>query len=136
MAGRLEGKIAIITGAGCVGPGWGNGRAACVRFAQEGAKIFAVDLRADTMAETCARTREAGGEIETYLCDVTDRAAVETMVAACQKHGKHPGMGGVYNTDLMKKYIDIGARLILSGSEMAFMMSGAKAQASSVRGLL
>lgn len=83
MAGRLDGKIAIITGAGCVGPGWGNGRATCVRFAQEGAKIFAVDLRADTMEETLERTRAEGGEIEPYLCDVTDRAAVEQMVAAC-----------------------------------------------------
>ena len=62
-------------------------------------------------------------------------AAYETMVAACKKHGKHPGMGGVYNPELMKKYIGIGARLILSGSDMAFMMSGAKAQASAVRGL-
>ncbi len=62
-------------------------------------------------------------------------AAYETMVAACKKHGKHPGMGGVYNPDLMKKYIGMGARLILSGSDMAFMMSGAKAQASTVRGL-
>ena len=83
MAGRLDGKVAIITGAGCVGPGWGNGRAACVRFAEEGAKIFAVDLRADPMAETLSRTREAGGEVEPHLCDVTDRAAVEAMVAAC-----------------------------------------------------
>ena len=62
-------------------------------------------------------------------------AAYETMVAACKKHGKHPGMGGVYNPELMQKYIGIGARLILSGSDMAFMMSGAKAQASTVRGL-
>jgi len=62
-------------------------------------------------------------------------AAYETMVAACKKHGKHPGTGGVYNPELMKKYIGIGARLILSGSDMAFMMSGAKAQASAVRGL-
>ena len=38
---RLENKVAIITGAGCVGPGWGNGRAMAVRFAQEGAKVFA-----------------------------------------------------------------------------------------------
>ncbi len=83
MTRRLEGKVAIITGAGCVGPGWGNGRAACVRFAEEGAKIFAVDLRADTMEETLTRTREAGGEVEPYLCDVTDRASVEAMVAAC-----------------------------------------------------
>ncbi|MCA0922549.1 SDR family NAD(P)-dependent oxidoreductase [Pseudooceanicola nanhaiensis] len=83
MSGRLQDKVAIITGAGCVGPGWGNGRAACVRFAEEGAKIFAVDLRAETMEETLTRTRAVGGEIEPYLCDVTDAGAVEAMVAAC-----------------------------------------------------
>lgn len=83
MNGRLQDKVAIITGAGCVGPGWGNGRAACVRFAEEGARIFAVDLRAETVEETLSRTRDAGGEIEPHLCDVTDRAAVEEMVAAC-----------------------------------------------------
>ncbi|WP_102223780.1 SDR family NAD(P)-dependent oxidoreductase [Acidimangrovimonas sediminis] len=83
MAGRLEGKVAIVTGAGCVGPGWGNGRAACVRFAEEGAKVFAVDLRPDPMEETLTRTRAAGGEIVPHLCDVTDRASVEAMVTAC-----------------------------------------------------
>ena len=83
MAGRLEGKIAIVTGAGCVAPGWGNGRATCVRFAEEGAKIFAVDLKAETMAETVERVQTAGGEIETYLCDVTDSTQVEAMAAAC-----------------------------------------------------
>tara|TARA_R110000751_G_scaffold292626_1_gene399963 strand:- start:10031 stop:10831 length:801 start_codon:yes stop_codon:yes gene_type:complete len=86
MTGRLSGKIAIVTGAGCVGPGWGNGRATCVRFAQEGAKIFAVDLKSETMEETVVRVKEAGGEIETHLCDVTDRTAVEAMVAACVSH--------------------------------------------------
>lgn len=83
MARRLEGKVAIVTGAGCVGPGWGNGRATAVRFAEEGAKIFAVDLRADTLEETLQRTRDVGGEIESHLCDVTDSSAVETMVEAC-----------------------------------------------------
>jgi NAD(P)-dependent dehydrogenase (short-subunit alcohol dehydrogenase family) len=83
MTGRLQGKVAIVTGAGCVGPGWGNGRATCVRFAEEGAKIFAVDLKDETMAETLQRVRDAGGEVEPYLCDVTDAAAVEAMVAAC-----------------------------------------------------
>ncbi|MBU0641679.1 MAG: SDR family oxidoreductase [Alphaproteobacteria bacterium] len=83
MAGRLDGKVALITGAGCVGPGWGNGRATCVRFAEEGAKIFAVDLKSDTMVETLERVKAAGGEVEPYLCDVTDRKAVEAMVAAC-----------------------------------------------------
>jgi NAD(P)-dependent dehydrogenase (short-subunit alcohol dehydrogenase family) len=83
MTGRLQGKVAIVTGAGCVGPGWGNGRATCVRFAEEGARIFAVDLKADTMVETLQRVRDAGGEVEPCLCDVTDAAAVEAMVAAC-----------------------------------------------------
>ncbi|WP_158742646.1 SDR family NAD(P)-dependent oxidoreductase [Acidisphaera sp. L21] len=81
--GRLQGKIAIITGAGCVGPGWGNGRAAAVAFAREGAKVFAVDLHDDPMAETIARVKEVGGEIQTHLCDVTNNEAVASMVAAC-----------------------------------------------------
>lgn len=83
MTGRLQGKIALITGAGCVGPGWGNGRAACVRFAEEGAKVFAVDVKADAMDETVQRVRGAGGEIVTHLCDVTDGGAVTAMVEAC-----------------------------------------------------
>ncbi|MEE9277676.1 MAG: 3-oxoacyl-ACP reductase, partial [Dehalococcoidia bacterium] len=47
MASRLEGKVAIITGAGSVGPGWGNGKATAVFFAREGARILAVDARPD-----------------------------------------------------------------------------------------
>ena len=83
MSGRLKDKVVIVTGAGCVGPGWGNGRATCVRFAEEGAKIFAVDLREEPMAETLSRVRETEGEIATYLCDVTDKVSVEAMVADC-----------------------------------------------------
>ncbi|MGF0540698.1 SDR family NAD(P)-dependent oxidoreductase [Agrobacterium sp. ES01] len=85
MARRLEGKVAIVTGAGCVGAGWGNGRATCVRFAEEGAKVFAVDLRMESMTETLERTRDVGGEIEPYLCDVTDHSAVKALVGACQQ---------------------------------------------------
>jgi len=83
MTGRLEGRVAIITGAGCVGPGWGNGRAECVRFAQEGAKIFAVDLKQEAMDETLEKVADFGGEIETHICDVTDKSQVDAMVAAC-----------------------------------------------------
>jgi NAD(P)-dependent dehydrogenase (short-subunit alcohol dehydrogenase family) len=85
MPGRLAGKIAIITGAGCVGPGWGNGRAAAVLFAQEGAKVFAVDKNADAMTETVARARDAGGEIVTHCCDATVAADVAAMVDACRR---------------------------------------------------
>jgi len=83
MSGRLQGKTAIVTGAGCIGPGWGNGRATCVRFAEEGAKIFAVDRDLDSVVETVERVQAAGGEIAVQQCDVTDNASVAAMVAAC-----------------------------------------------------
>ena len=80
MGGRLQDRIAIVTGAGCIGPGWGNGRAIAVRFAEEGAKIFAVDRDLDSVAETVERVKAAGGEIITHQCDVTGAASVEVMV--------------------------------------------------------
>lgn len=82
--GRLAGKVAIVTGAGCVGPGWGNGRAIAYRFVQEGARVFAVDRDASAMRETLDKVREVGGEITPYECDVTDTAAVQQMVQRCQ----------------------------------------------------
>jgi NAD(P)-dependent dehydrogenase (short-subunit alcohol dehydrogenase family) len=85
MTGRLQDKVAIITGAGCVGPGWGNGRAAAVRFAEEGARVFAVDRDPAAIAETVARVEAAGGTIETHQCDVTDAASVAAMIAACME---------------------------------------------------
>ena len=93
MPGRVEGKVALITGAGCVGPGWGNGRAAAVLFAREGAKVFAVDKNADAMTETVARVGN-DGEIATHVCDVLDDAQVGAMVAACCKkfgRDRYPG---------------------------------------------
>jgi NAD(P)-dependent dehydrogenase (short-subunit alcohol dehydrogenase family) len=83
MSGRLDGKVALVMGAGSVGPGWGNGRAIAVRFAQEGAKVFAIDRDMDRMRETIRLVNEAGGEIETAVCDVTQSAEVADVVAQC-----------------------------------------------------
>lgn len=83
MSGRLHNKIALVAGAGCIGPGWGNGRATAVLFAREGAKVFAVDKSGAAMTETLERAREGGGEIRAYECDVTDSAAVKAMADAC-----------------------------------------------------
>ena len=83
MSGRLHNRVAIVTGAGCVGPGWGNGRATAVRFAEEGAKIFAVDRNPDSVKETIERVKAAGGEIVTHQCDVTGSASVEVMAKTC-----------------------------------------------------
>jgi NAD(P)-dependent dehydrogenase (short-subunit alcohol dehydrogenase family) len=82
MPGRLAGKVAIVTGAGSVGPGWGNGRAAAVIFAREGAEVFGVDRDIAAMDETVARIEE-GGTFAPHACDVMDNAAVGAMVAAC-----------------------------------------------------
>jgi hypothetical protein len=84
MAGRVAGKVALVAGAGCVGPGWGNGRAAAVLFAHEGAKVFAVDKTSDAMTETVARVGN-DGEIATHVCDILDDAQVKAMVEVCQE---------------------------------------------------
>ena len=81
--GRLAGKVAIVSGAGCIGPGWGNGRAIAVRFAQEGARVFAVDIDTNAMDETLALIRADGGDVTPYGCDVTDGGAIATLVDAC-----------------------------------------------------
>lgn len=83
MAGRLQDKVALVTGAGCVGPGWGNGRATAVLFAREGAKVFAVDKNGDSMRETLDCVAEFGGVIKAHECDVTQSASVKGMIDAC-----------------------------------------------------
>jgi len=61
--------------------------------------------------------------------------AYRKVIAACKKHGKHPGMGGVYDTRLMEKYIGYGMRFILSGGDLSFLLAGAKARTEFLRGV-
>lgn len=89
MAGRLQGKVAIITGAGSVGPGWGNGRAAAVLFAREGAIVHGVDRDPAAMEETAARIAEFGGSFTMGQCDVMQPASIAAMVAEAHRlHGR------------------------------------------------
>lgn len=81
MGPRFSDKIVLITGAGSVGPGWGNGRAAAVGFAREGAIVLGADREAGPMRETEERIGELGGRFVPLTCDVTDSAAVAAMVA-------------------------------------------------------
>ena len=80
---RFESKVAVVTGAGCVGAGWGNGRAMAVRLAEEGAKVLAVDRDAQRLAETLSLAGAAAASITTCICDVTSSASVKAMVEAC-----------------------------------------------------
>jgi 4-hydroxy-2-oxoheptanedioate aldolase len=59
--------------------------------------------------------------------------AYARMIAACQKHAKWPGMGGVYDDELMRRYIGMGARFILSGSDLGFLLDGGSARTTFLR---
>lgn len=52
-------------------------------------------------------------------------AAYEAVIAACHRHGKWPGMGGLYVDDLLSRYIGLGMRLILAGNDLPFLMGAA-----------
>lgn len=82
-AGRLAGRVAIVSGAGSVGPGWGNGRAIAVRFAEEGAVVFGLDRDLSRMAETAERIAAAAGQFVPFECDATSAASVAAAVEAC-----------------------------------------------------
>lgn len=63
------------------------------------------------------------------------KSAIDTVCAACARHGKVSGVGGVYDEALMAEYVAKGARLILSGSDLTFMMAGARARSSMLRSI-
>src|SRR5262245_41521597 len=83
MADRLKDKVALVVGAGSIGPGWGNGKATSVLFAREGARVFAVDIDRNPAAETATLIAGEGGACEAYRADVSKSDQVRRMVAAC-----------------------------------------------------
>lgn len=81
MAGRLQDKVALIIGAGSVGPGWGNGRATAALFVKEGAQVFGVDRSAEALAETAACIE--AGDFASHVADITRPAEIGALVEAC-----------------------------------------------------
>jgi NAD(P)-dependent dehydrogenase (short-subunit alcohol dehydrogenase family) len=79
----LTGKVAFITGAGSVGPGWGNGKAISVLFARQGAKVFGTDINADAAAVTGELIKKEGGTFELRRCNMLVAAEVSAAVDAC-----------------------------------------------------
>ena len=83
MSGRLAGKVALITGTG-----GGQGRAAAVLFAKEGARIVGCDLKAEADQETVEMVRAAGGDMVTAVVDLGDEDAVRGWIdLAVQTYG-------------------------------------------------
>jgi NAD(P)-dependent dehydrogenase (short-subunit alcohol dehydrogenase family) len=76
----LDGKVAIVTGAGSQGPGIGNGRAAAVLLARAGARVALVDIAVDSLRETGELIDKQGGEWLAVTGDVSDAAACAGVV--------------------------------------------------------
>jgi NAD(P)-dependent dehydrogenase (short-subunit alcohol dehydrogenase family) len=85
MSNRLKDKVAIVVGAGSIGPGWGNGKATAVAFAREGAKVACADINLAAAEETAAIIAGEGGEAFAIKADVTRDADVRAMVNACRR---------------------------------------------------
>ena len=85
---RLEGKVAIVTGAGSSGPGVGTGKASSILFAREGARVLLVDRVGQRAEETLASIREDGGEASVFEADITRERDCRSMVdAALERYG-------------------------------------------------
>ncbi|MFW6076495.1 MAG: SDR family NAD(P)-dependent oxidoreductase [Hyphomicrobiales bacterium] len=82
MAKRLDGKAALVFGAGSVGEGWGNGKASAVLYAREGARVACVDVNPDAAEETRRIIEEEGNDALAFEANVTDLARVREVVAA------------------------------------------------------
>ena len=83
MADRLKGKVALVVGAGSIGPGWGNGKATAVAFAREGARVFCADINLAAAAESAAIIKGEGGDALAHGADASKAADVAAMVEAC-----------------------------------------------------
>jgi NAD(P)-dependent dehydrogenase (short-subunit alcohol dehydrogenase family) len=84
MSGRVEGKVALVTGAGqSPGPRIGNGRATAILFAREGARVMLLDRDAESARETERAIAEEGGEAATVAGDVGVEEDCRDAVAAC-----------------------------------------------------
>ena len=83
MGERVKGKVAIVTGAGVIGPGIGNGKASAIIYAREGARVMAVDCNLEAAEETKHLIDEEDGECITFKADVSKSDDCKSMVEKC-----------------------------------------------------
>lgn len=128
---RLKDKVAVIIGAGqSAGETMGNGRATVLRFAQEGAKIFAVDRDLGSANETAAMARMEGAECETARADVVREAELKSAIEAAHNRfgridilhynvGISVAGGDAPVTDITEDAFDLISAVNLRGAVMA-----------------
>ena len=102
MTGRVQDKRVAVIGAGSVGPGWGNGKAAAVLYAREGAEVLAVDRDAAAVRETVELIRQEGHRARSFVGDMTDPEAARAAIGAAEA-----ALGGL---DILHYNIGISTR--------------------------
>lgn len=86
---RLDGKVALVTGCGTRGEGWGNGKAIAVLLARQGAGVYGSDLDREAALATQRIIQEEGGRAEVCVADATQADDVQRMVDACmERYGR------------------------------------------------
>lgn len=89
MTGRLAGKVAVVTGAGSRGEGVGNGKAAAILFAREGAQVLCADQVASRAEETVVAISGEGGTASVFECDVSRTEDCQRLAAAAvERYGR------------------------------------------------
>lgn len=127
MNGRVAGKVAIVTGAGSVGPGIGNGRAAAIVYAREGARVLLVDRDLESAEDTRNMIADEKGESSTFKADVSDPAECERSVQACiERYGRvdilHNNVGIELPGGLADTTVEMWDRTLAVNLKSVFLM--------------
>ena len=148
----LKGKVAMVTGAGSVGPGWGNGKATATLMARQGAQIFATDISESAVEETRKIIEGEGGTCMAHVCDMLDAHAVKEAVDTCMARygridilvnnvgGSHPGNPVDMPEEVWDRQIDFNLKTPFLGCKyvipiMEAQGGGAIVNISSIAGL-
>ena len=128
---RLEGKIAVVTGAGSRGDVIGNGQAAAILFAQEGAEVLLADSDEGRVRRTLDAIRSRGDSASVFIGDVTDAASCEAMIeTAVERYGRldilhnNVGIGGAGNVvetdpDVWDRVMEVNVKSMMLAGKYA-----------------
>ena len=115
--GRLEGKTAMVVGAGSIGPGWGNGKATAVTFAREGAQVFCVDRNGAAAQETIFIEHIKLAKQFNKPLIIHARKATERVIQLLKQHGPVTGVIHSYSGSLeqARQLVAMGFYLGIAG---------------------